>query len=284
MSIEDLQKQNAELEAAMHSIIDNWTAQFERQGHMAPDWVKRARAVLDANKQPIPLGISAYVAADGTTKSSYRPAAANAGNHAPAGYAIVPLEPTGVMKDCGANALPLGAGNTWTAADCYRAMLAAAPRTGAADAGNQPSALGVHLMREAAFVLQNSMFQFCDTGDKAVDLARRIYAAIAAHDADTNAGNQPVKQSPYEEITLANLRAGKLSAGRVYVGYCEISEELKAANGAIKRYQAENEKLRQAAVGAGALSDGQIIAAYNVNGLDVVRTCRALLAAQKGGE
>ena len=41
-------------------------------------------------------------------------------------WKLVPIEPTGVMKDCGASALPLGSG-TWNAADVYRAMLAAAP-------------------------------------------------------------------------------------------------------------------------------------------------------------
>jgi hypothetical protein len=51
------------------------------------------------------------------------------------------------------------------------------------------------------------------------------------------APSQSADQSPYEPITLANLRAGKLSAARVYVGYCELSEALKAANGAIKRYE-----------------------------------------------
>lgn len=43
--------------------------------------------------------------------------------------------------------------------------------------------------------------------------------------------------TPYTPITLANLKAGKLTAARVYVGYCEVSEKLKAAEGAIKRYE-----------------------------------------------
>jgi hypothetical protein len=47
----------------------------------------------------------------------------------------------------------------------------------------------------------------------------------------------PVAQAdPYAEITLSNLRVGKLTAARIYVAYCELSEELKAAKGAIKRY------------------------------------------------
>jgi hypothetical protein len=45
----------------------------------------------------------------------------------PEGWKLVPIEPTGVMKDCGATALPLGAG-TWNSADAYRAMLKAAPQ------------------------------------------------------------------------------------------------------------------------------------------------------------
>jgi hypothetical protein len=64
-------------------------------------------------------------------------------------------------------------------------------------------------------------------------------AALQAQPGEAKDAQQVVEQSPYEAITLANLRAGKLSAARVYVGYCELSEELKAANGAIKRYQAQ---------------------------------------------
>lgn len=40
----------------------------------------------------------------------------------PEGYAIVPLEPTGVMKDAGASAIPISASSTWVAADVWRAM------------------------------------------------------------------------------------------------------------------------------------------------------------------
>lgn len=45
----------------------------------------------------------------------------------PEGYVLVPIEPTGIMKDSGAGVLPLGCGNAWTAGDVYRAMLAASP-------------------------------------------------------------------------------------------------------------------------------------------------------------
>lgn len=55
--------------------------------------------------------------------------AATAAPKVPEGYKLVPLEPTGVMKDAGAfSGLPVAhAGETWTAARVYRAMLAAAP-------------------------------------------------------------------------------------------------------------------------------------------------------------
>lgn len=48
-----------------------------------------------------------------------------------AGWVMVPVEPTGVMKDCGAGSLPLAAAKPWAAGDCYRAMLAAAPQPAA---------------------------------------------------------------------------------------------------------------------------------------------------------
>lgn len=45
----------------------------------------------------------------------------------PEGFVLIPKEPTGVMKDAGAYALPLAIGaQTWVAADVYRAMIAAA--------------------------------------------------------------------------------------------------------------------------------------------------------------
>ena len=51
---------------------------------------------------------------------------------------------------------------------------------------------------------------------------------------------QEVPTDPYAEVTLTNFKAGKLSAARIYVAYCELSEELKAANGAIERYAAQD--------------------------------------------
>ncbi|MBM2769881.1 hypothetical protein [Burkholderia anthina] len=41
----------------------------------------------------------------------------------PEGWKLVPIKPTGVMKDAGHWALPVGAGGPWTAAAVYRAML-----------------------------------------------------------------------------------------------------------------------------------------------------------------
>jgi hypothetical protein len=43
------------------------------------------------------------------------------------GWKWVPVDPTGVMKDCGAGSLPIGADKPWAAGVCYRAMVAAAP-------------------------------------------------------------------------------------------------------------------------------------------------------------
>ena len=37
---------NAELVEALQAVVTNWTQQFERYGHMAPEWCKKARAVL----------------------------------------------------------------------------------------------------------------------------------------------------------------------------------------------------------------------------------------------
>lgn len=45
----------------------------------------------------------------------------------PEGWQLVPKEPTGVMKDAGAYALPVDYSSTSAAANAYRAMLAAAP-------------------------------------------------------------------------------------------------------------------------------------------------------------
>lgn len=52
----------------------------------------------------------------------------------PEGWRLVPVEPTGVMKDTGAFHLPVSAGRPWAAADCYRAMIEAAPQAPAAPA------------------------------------------------------------------------------------------------------------------------------------------------------
>lgn len=35
-----------ELLAALEVVVNDWTAQFERQGHMAPAWCKQARAAI----------------------------------------------------------------------------------------------------------------------------------------------------------------------------------------------------------------------------------------------
>lgn len=34
---------------AMQTVVDAWTSQFERNGHIAPEWVKKARAALVPN-------------------------------------------------------------------------------------------------------------------------------------------------------------------------------------------------------------------------------------------
>lgn len=54
-----------------------------------------------------------------------RPAPAT--QHAGKDWKLVPVEPTGIMKECGAGSLPLSAAKPWAAGDCYRAMIAAAP-------------------------------------------------------------------------------------------------------------------------------------------------------------
>ncbi|MBL3963137.1 hypothetical protein H3O04_11565 [Burkholderia sp. KCJ3K979] len=45
----------------------------------------------------------------------------------PAGWILVPVQPTGVMKDAGHWALPVGVGGPWTAAAVYQAMIDTAP-------------------------------------------------------------------------------------------------------------------------------------------------------------
>lgn len=71
-------------------------------------------------------------------------AALRARGAVPSGWKLVPMEPTGVMKDCGAGSLPVAASRPWAAGDCYRAMLAAAPQPPAALPGEQDAALDAH--------------------------------------------------------------------------------------------------------------------------------------------
>lgn len=40
------ERQRDELLAALEVVVSDWTAQFERQGHMAPAWCKQARAAI----------------------------------------------------------------------------------------------------------------------------------------------------------------------------------------------------------------------------------------------
>lgn len=42
-----------ELLDALQIVVTNWTSQFERRGHMAPDWCKKARlAIAKATGEP----------------------------------------------------------------------------------------------------------------------------------------------------------------------------------------------------------------------------------------
>jgi len=58
----------------------------------------------------------------------------------PEGWKLVPIKPTGVMKDAGHWALPVGVGGPWTAAAVYQAMLdqVTAPPSADAAAASQP--------------------------------------------------------------------------------------------------------------------------------------------------
>ena len=40
---------NVRLRAALEVVVKDWTEQFERAGHLAPGWVKQARAALGPN-------------------------------------------------------------------------------------------------------------------------------------------------------------------------------------------------------------------------------------------
>jgi hypothetical protein len=42
----EYQAQRDMLLAALKDVVENWSAQFERQGHLAPEWAKRARSVI----------------------------------------------------------------------------------------------------------------------------------------------------------------------------------------------------------------------------------------------
>jgi len=46
--IDALRTRNAVLEDALKSVVQNWTFQFERHGHLAPEWAKKARAALNS--------------------------------------------------------------------------------------------------------------------------------------------------------------------------------------------------------------------------------------------
>lgn len=46
--IDALRNRNAVLEDALKSVVQNWTFQFERHGHLAPDWAKKARSALNS--------------------------------------------------------------------------------------------------------------------------------------------------------------------------------------------------------------------------------------------
>lgn len=91
--------------------------------HRFIDLSRQLRALLSAPPAADPL--NANPVATGALNASA--ASKHSKAVAATGFAWVPVEPTGVMKDAGAGSLPLGAG-PWNAADCYRAMLAAAPQ------------------------------------------------------------------------------------------------------------------------------------------------------------
>ena len=96
----------------------------------------------------------------------------------PDGWKLVPVEPTGVMKDCGAGSLPLAAARPWAAGDCYRAMLAAAPQppTGvAADSAFMERVLGA--MEGVIDVADRKTAEFDALRSCIVDLTLMLFSA-----------------------------------------------------------------------------------------------------------
>lgn len=51
--IEWRDREIARLRDALKATVDAWTEQFERNGHRAPEWVKKARAALMPNMKII---------------------------------------------------------------------------------------------------------------------------------------------------------------------------------------------------------------------------------------
>jgi len=47
--LNQLSADNERLREALKLTVEAWTEQFERNGHTAPDWVKKARAALVPN-------------------------------------------------------------------------------------------------------------------------------------------------------------------------------------------------------------------------------------------
>ena len=120
------------------------------------------------------LAVLEQLAAAPTTQPA--PAVPAAG--VPDGWKLVPVEPTGVMKDCGAGSLPLAAARPWAAGDCYRAMLAAAPQppTGvAADSAFMERVLGA--MEGVIDVADRKTAEFDALRSCIVDLTLMLFSA-----------------------------------------------------------------------------------------------------------
>lgn len=107
----------------------------------------------------------------------------------PAGFVIVPIEPTGVMKDAGAGSLPIGAG-PWHAGDCYRAMLAYAP---AAPVAADERAIG---LERVIYNAKENLRAYVVTDPDSVlgrivgNVISSLDAALAARKADGKGGAQ----------------------------------------------------------------------------------------------